>query len=248
MTSEWHKIERIRRRHELAFLRQLYPLMWGDVRRIKSTIRESGPGAALNLLPSLFDPAAIRQVRLDNYNKMGIAEATRTYEYIQAQRKARIDFISPLLIAVIQRLASEYSTGEKVVGVSDTIREDIRTIITAGMEEELSALAISKLLTPTFARDRALRIVRTETTYIFNRAANEGARASGVRVKKRWVSTADARTRDAHRSANGQTVEMDQAFSVGGASMNIPGDPAGGARNVVNCRCAVIYVPESLGV
>ena len=35
---------------------------------------------------------------------------------------------------------------------------------------------------------------------------------------------------------------MDEDFLVGGARMRFVGDPRGGARNVINCRCTVVYI------
>ena len=37
---------------------------------------------------------------------------------------------------------------------------------------------------------------------------------------------------------------MDEKFNVGGAEMDFTGDPAGGAKNVINCRCVIIYADE----
>ncbi len=34
---------------------------------------------------------------------------------------------------------------------------------------------------------------------------------------------------------------MDEAFDVGGEQLMYPGDPAGSAGNICNCRCTVIY-------
>ena len=48
----------------------------------------------------------------------------------------------------------------------------------------------------------------------------------------------------AHVTANGTTVPMDEAFVVDGASMQYTGDPNGGARNVINCRCVTLYIEE----
>jgi uncharacterized protein with gpF-like domain len=66
----------------------------------------------------------------------------------------------------------------------------------------------------------------------------------GVKMLKQWVSAGDLRTRSAHASANGQVVDMDEDFIVGGVPMAYAGDPKGGAKNVINCRCAIIYVDE----
>jgi hypothetical protein len=37
---------------------------------------------------------------------------------------------------------------------------------------------------------------------------------------------------------------MDQAFEVGGEMLMYPGDPAGSAGNVINCRCAISHVVD----
>ena len=60
-------------------------------------------------------------------------------------------------------------------------------------------------------------------------------------MKKMWRATSDPRTRSAHNEANGQVVDMDEKFIVGGMEMEHAGDPAGGAKNNVNCRCVIIY-------
>ena len=76
---------------------------------------------------------------------------------------------------------------------------------------------------------------------MWNIAAEEGAKATGLRLEKVWLATNDARTRDTHRQLDGQVVPVDADFIVNGKQMSKPGDPRGGAREVVNCRCAVEY-------
>tara|TARA_R100001460_G_scaffold1680_6_gene6153 strand:- start:1464 stop:3365 length:1902 start_codon:yes stop_codon:yes gene_type:complete len=98
-------------------------------------------------------------------------------------------------------------------------------------------------------RGRASVIARTETHNAASFANHEYHRTAsseyGIEMVKRWVATGDARTRSAHAQANGQTVPMDEKFKVGGADMEYAGDPAGGVKNVVNCRCVIVYVePE----
>jgi len=38
-------------------------------------------------------------------------------------------------------------------------------------------------------------------------------------------------------------IPKNDLFNVGGVLMKYPGDPAGGAANVCNCRCAIVYTP-----
>lgn len=84
-------------------------------------------------------------------------------------------------------------------------------------------------------------IARTETM----RASNAGAfnlyKAWGT-TQKEWLATGDGRTRDSHAAANGQVVDIDQPFIVGGAPMQYPGDPNAPLSEVANCRCTVIPV------
>ena len=61
---------------------------------------------------------------------------------------------------------------------------------------------------------------------------------------KKWVATNDERTRSNHVQANGQTVDMSEDFIVGGVQMGFAGDSKGGAKNVINCRCVIVYADE----
>jgi hypothetical protein len=72
----------------------------------------------------------------------------------------------------------------------------------------------------------------------FNQAREE----YDIPMVKEWISTHDSRTRKDHVDMNGVRAEMDAPFNVGGADMMFPGDPAGPAEQVVNCRCTFVGV------
>lgn len=89
---------------------------------------------------------------------------------------------------------------------------------------------------------RALRIARTEIMSASNVGSMEGAKATGEALEKFWVPTFDSRTRDTHLSVESQNPKMmNEPFLVGMYQMQHPGDPAGGAEEVINCRCAIAY-------
>ena len=94
-------------------------------------------------------------------------------------------------------------------------------------------------------RNRAALIARTETHsaagFAHQSYHKQVGDNYGVAMVKQWVSTGDGRTRETHRMANGQQVSMDEDFIIGGRPMSYAGDPRGGAVNVCNCRCVVIY-------
>ena len=60
---------------------------------------------------------------------------------------------------------------------------------------------------------------------------------------KTWVSIFIPTTRDAHAMANGQTVEINRPFIIGGEQLMFPGDRMLGASpsNYMNCYCSVKY-------
>ena len=88
--------------------------------------------------------------------------------------------------------------------------------------------------------NRAMRITRTEGNRISNESAYDAsmsAKDNGADVVKSWDAALDGRTRDSHRQVDGEIRELDEPFSNG---MMYPSDTAGGAAEVVNCRCALL--------
>jgi hypothetical protein len=83
---------------------------------------------------------------------------------------------------------------------------------------------------------RAKRIVRTETTTASSLGNQAGIDATGKNYVRQW-SAAFSNTRDDHKEANGQRANKGEPYTGVIAGMMHPGDPAGGASNVVNCMC-----------
>ncbi len=89
---------------------------------------------------------------------------------------------------------------------------------------------------------RALRIARTEIMTASNIGSMEGAKATGEALQKYWIPTYDSRSRDTHMAVEAQNPKMmNETFHVGAYQMQHPGDPAGGAEEVINCRCALSF-------
>lgn len=97
-------------------------------------------------------------------------------------------------------------------------------------------------------RTAMLRNARTAYTGAQNAGRLEGMRQAeklGVNVKKRWMATLDARTRDAHADLDGQVQDRDKPFKSPLGDIMFPGDPTAKPGNVYNCRCTITYVyPE----
>ena len=97
-----------------------------------------------------------------------------------------------------------------------------------------------------YSNYQAQRLVRTEAT----NAANQGTMRSALDIygknelQKEWIAARDERVRSAHAVANGQIVDFEDKFLVGGEYLDRAGDPRGSAANVINCRCAIAPFPK----
>lgn len=94
---------------------------------------------------------------------------------------------------------------------------------------------------------RAARTAVTEAENAGRQAAADELEKKGVIMGKRWIATHDSRTRDEHLEADGQIVENNKPFVVGGEELMFPGDKSLGASgwNRYNCRCT--RVSEIIG-
>ena len=87
---------------------------------------------------------------------------------------------------------------------------------------------------------RSELIARTEGHRVQIQSAMDAcykAKDRGADVVKQWDSTLDSRTRESHQIVDGEIRELDEKFSNG---LRYPGDSAGGAAEVCNCRCALL--------
>lgn len=104
---------------------------------------------------------------------------------------------------------------------------------------------------PNMNRDSAIRAARTAVTGAQNAGRLESYRAAeemGIKLQKQWMATLDNRTRHDHAAADGQTVEEDKPFIVGGYELMFPGDPKGPGHEIYNCRCTMIAVVVSVSL
>ena len=141
---------------------------------------------------------------------------------------------------------------EKVTQIAGTTLEQARKIIQQaaadaiedGLSERETALLIQSRIANDGARISRLRsrvISRTESHAASNASNQMAAQASGIPMVKEWIASGGERTRENHLFANGQTVNMNEPFVVGGDYLMQPGDPSGSPEEVINCRCAVGY-------
>lgn len=138
------------------------------------------------------------------------------------------------------------SIGEDVAKLKKNIAAEVSRGIANGSSYAEVALQLRGHMIGTYtgktggALYRANLIARTEGHRVQVQGSMDAcykAAERGADVVKQWDSTLDARTRPSHQRVDGEIRELDKAFSNG---LDFPGDPAGGAAEVCNCRCALL--------
>jgi SPP1 gp7 family putative phage head morphogenesis protein len=130
--------------------------------------------------------------------------------------------------------------------ITEGIRKIIAEIIAAANDEGLSERETGKRIrerAPQISKTRAERIARTETHSASEKASFDAAKALGIPIAKEWASAEDGRTRRTHAEIDGKTIGIDERFAVGDDALLYPGDMAGSAKEIVNCRCSGLYHP-----
>ncbi len=150
---------------------------------------------------------------------------------------------------IMTRLALRYIQQEmirrRITNVEETTRQQIVDAVDRGYRSGLGQIGVADEIlnmVPSLSAARANVIARTETHGAANYGSQKAAKQTGLPMKKEWLASADERTRETHREADGTTIGMDEAFVVGDSQLQFPGDPAGAPEEVINCRCTLAYV------
>lgn len=128
--------------------------------------------------------------------------------------------------------------GEDVAVLKKKIVAQVSRGISTGMSYQEIAKQLSGYTNIGF--NNAVRIARTEGHRVQVQSAmnaSYSAKEKGADVVKQWDAALDSSTRESHAKVDGEIRELDKPFSNG---LMFPGDPSGGAAEVINCRCALL--------
>jgi len=132
-------------------------------------------------------------------------------------------------------------SSRKIVGVNKTTQDMVANQLRSGLEAGEGLAELTARIKKTLGGNlqRAQRIARTQTGGAVGTGRHEGFRAAGMELKV-WLSSRDDTVRDSHRAAESRYADgiaIDSHFEVGGDYLMYPGDPAGSAAQIINCRC-----------
>ena len=201
------------------------------------------------LVPEQPIRIALTRMYRDVFVRMANISAKRIQDTVGKELRQEKAYGTPN--AYWLQLITEYMMTEgatKVTMITDTTRDFIRRKMVEGYEQNLAIdEMVQILLRNEINANRARLIARTENTNITSLATQASARRSGILMQKVWISAQDNRTRRTppdkfdHLDMDNKTAMMDEPFNVSGEFMQHPGDPAGSAGNVCNCRCTVAH-------
>lgn len=138
----------------------------------------------------------------------------------------------------------------RLVGIGNELWFNARAAIAQGLAEgeEIPKIAARVRDAAGVTEPRARVIARTESHGARNTVNAASVRrvatafGSANAFARRWQAAEDDRTRPTHNEADGQTVALNEPFTVGRASLDFPGDPSGPPGEIINCRCTTITI------
>ena len=227
--QRWQFLRYARREFRRALSKQIAPVI--------QALQDKGTHDVEGVLDLLVSEKPMEDAFVKVYRRVGSHFGRVTF---RQYAKSETDTWTQNVINTV--LTESY---DKIEGISKTSKDKIKALIQKGVQDGLGIDEIARnIRSGVGGMNRSTLIARTEIISASNLGSIEGARATGLPMKKLWLSTPDERTRDTHRDV--KPVEtLDGVFTVGVDSMEYPGDSSHGASvgNFANCRCAVGYDP-----
>lgn len=243
-------IEATRKRHEEVFYPKIAAYFDKERKAVGKALTSSSAqsasvlsGRANGAINDLSDD--LSDVLMDLYQTVAVDVGTQVANQLSETKGKIRDFLQRFGESSLRYLLT--LAGVKIQQISTTTLAKIRLELTEGVAdgESIPQLAkrIDNLYLEQIIPNRSTNIVRTEVVAASNYGSHEAAKQSGLTLKKVWLATDDTRTRPTHEDADGQEVDIDEPFEVGGEKLLFPGDTSLGAsaQEVCQCRCTQFY-------
>jgi len=260
MAQNWATINRRRRSFVIKYSRAWkdeYILVGREVERL---ILKWGDAVEQHI--PLIQFPGIERLWGDMYADCGVAFAKDGYNiYIKSKKgieqKAAVE-VTPMVLVdswTDRMLAYAFNeAGDFIVSIQRTAREDMLTIVgnilAEGFEIGTSRDSMAEKIAKQFVQEwgdsaewKGKRIAQTEMIRASNYGTLQGVEALGIPYDRVWYS-GGAGVRPTHAEANGQVVDSQDPFIIGGWQAFYPGDPTLPPEESINCRCAVSARPK----
>lgn len=193
------------------------------------------------------------------YVDVGTKFAESSYSTVTSQKSLKTKAEAPSnFFGIWEQAMVQFALtqgGQSIVSISTTARaraiKVVNDAVAQSIEQGLGAYEASKLIDKVVwdewkivSKFNAERIARTEIIAAQNHGVALGGKASGRPLDKIWLTTLDGRERKSHADANGQRVDQNEPFIVGGVEMMNPGVKGVPPELSINCRCSHVLVPK----
>lgn len=253
----WQTFHKFQKSREKTWAPVINKALKNQYKSVADYLKENGIQSTINKLDFIVKFDELAKIIQNIYIDAGTVFGGKAYQLVKKQGKER-KAMMPIgyndeLVQEIIRYFKLSLLNEAVMPITEKTKSNILKVLTDAQLNGVSINDIVDKLTDTdLSRERSRAIARTETVKSSNYAAVQAVKKLGYDTMKIWISATDIRTRRQprdeadHLHANGQTVPMDEPFKIRDRNnpgnfvdMMQPGDPKGGAENVVNCRCTV---------
>ena len=244
-------IERSQRKAEEGIKRRVNGYLRGAKRRFVRIVEENSEQALLDVVRAqkAEELRLLKQGYQGEFVKWfmltGSAELDRVFRIADVARPLDLVFGRRDLAVQLSNRAAQEMTNTTVKSVESIIQRGL--VAGASVPDIAASLAqITDDLTKSriFSDSRALAIARTESTKALNASTDQAYRqaaTAGINIQKQWLSSRDAKVREAHAELDGVVVGVNEEFESEGYTSPSPanfGDPS----LDVNCRCTIVPV------
>ncbi|MFC3816560.1 phage minor head protein [Lysobacter sp. GCM10012299] len=246
---------------EVALKPKLLKLFRRIAREFRTAVAKTGrPQEAAQYRDAFAAVIAVHDKKVQSAFRARALRTTKSAEPVEDDSDAEALALLLLLWRTDQAAAAAVQITETNVGQMDDAIVEARAqlqqervqaatdgkVTAPASNREVAALAAVLLLRKFNARAPLIALTETQAaaeSTKFIEAEHESEAAGEGKPRKRWATVGDRLVRGTHADANGQTVDFDTAFIVGGAQLRYPGDRSLGApaSETMNCRCAALY-------
>lgn len=255
------------KKFELKYIRTRNAIERKGIRLIQSALSKQYRqflSRASELPTSMWDNIKISEEPIEQFFKKfypmsaPLGQMTRKHMLWQKDQNAKKSIEDDLYLSVyerhMQQLVGTADYAERIRTITNTTSERINTVIQQVLTDaELGGYGIDKIrqnLTDAIGdsirgnvRARAKAIAQTEMISASNQASTFAADSTGLEYRKYWSTSHLQGIRPSHIQAEQDSIQRgglrkDERFSNG---LMFPGDPAGSAEEICNCRCSVLH-------
>jgi hypothetical protein len=162
-------------------------------------------------------------------------------ETLPASATIGVGFENPIMDAALKEYFATIG-GQHIRDINATSLKKIQSAFQTALQNNEGFRGAERRLIKEveMSKTRARMIARTESLMVTNACKFTQAELMDIEMQKTWLHDHPKMPRDWHIDLSGKTIDLNEKFNADGTLMKHPGDPAGGAKNNINCKCTTI--------